>query len=530
MNKLLQRANKRMGLGNAAALLVFASMFGQILGFLRTKLVNANFHAIGPNSTDAYFAAFNIPDFFFYTIAAGALGVAFIPVLTDHLHKGDKKGAHELTSSLLNLFAVVMAVVGVVIFIYAKPLIHHIVAPGLTPQQLHNCVVIMRLLAFNPLLFTISGILTSLQQSMGRFFFYAIAPIFYNLSIILSIFIFKDNIGLVGLGIGALAGALIQLSIIASGLYGIKFHWSPKIFWGRHDLNTVLRNFPARSIDQGMDQIESIVETHYATNLGSGNVSYYNNANILMTAPTLLIGSAISTAVFPRLSSRISQHRPDLFRKDFLMILRIMIWIVAPVSVISFFCRGYLARLIFANDSSQISIIFGFLTVAIFFTTIYTIISRWYYAQKDTITPLLISIFTIGLDIVLAYKLSRPSAYGVAGLALAQSTVAAVEVIILVVIMIMRDHKLLDRAFWGNILRTISVTGFSVLTAYIMVTLLPLELNDHGFIELGTKFTVIALVTLTVHITISALFGLDEPKPILVRLKRLILKPIKVDY
>lgn len=530
MNKLLQRANKRMGLGNVALLLVFTSMLGQVLGFLRTKLVNANFHALGPNSTDAYFAAFNIPDFFFYTIAAGALGVAFIPVLTDHLHKNDNKGAYELTSSLLNLFAIVMAVVGVVIFIYAKPLIHHIVAPGLSPQQLHNTVTITRLIAFNPLLFTISGILTSLQQSKGRFFFYAIAPIFYNLSIILSIFIFKGNIGLVGLGIGALAGALFQLGIIASGLKGIHFKWYPRIFWGRKDLNTVLRNFPARSIDQGMDQIESIVETHYATNLGTGNVSYYNNANILMSAPTLLIGSAISTAVFPKLSSRISQHRPDLFRKDFLKILNIMIWITAPVSVISYFCRGYLARLIFANDSSQISMIFGFLTVAIFFTTIYTIISRWYYAQKDTLTPLLISIFTIFLDIVLAYKLSRPSSYGVEGLALAQSTVSALEVFILVTIMVIRDHKLLDKLFWGNVLKTISVTGFSVITAYIMVSLLPLEVADHGFIELGTKFTLIALVTFTVHLTISSLFGLDEAKPIIARLKRLMSKPVRMQY
>src|ERR1035438_1390002 len=214
MNKLLQRANKRMGLGNAAALLVFASMFGQVLGFLRTKLVNANFHALGPNSTDAYFAAFNIPDFFFYTIAAGALGVAFIPVIADHLNSGNKKAASDLTSSLLNLFAIIMAIVGVAIFIFARPLIHYIVAPGLTPHQLNNTVIIMRFLAFNPLLFTVSGILTSLQQSVGRFFFYAVAPIFYNLCIIFSIFIFKNNIGLVGLGIGALAGAVVQLIIV----------------------------------------------------------------------------------------------------------------------------------------------------------------------------------------------------------------------------------------------------------------------------------------------------------------------------
>lgn len=530
MNKLLQKANNRMGLGNAAALLVFASLLGQVLGFLRTKLVNGNFNALGPNSTDAYFAAFNIPDFFFYTIAAGALGVAFIPVLSDHLNRGDKKAAAELTSSLLNLFAIIMAVAGICIFIFARPLIHHIVAPGLTPQQLNNTVIIMRFLAFNPLLFTISGVLTSLQQSVGRFYFYAVAPIFYNVCIILSIFLFRHNIGLVGLGIGALAGAVIQLGIILTGLRGISFKWTPRIFWGRKDIKSVLRNFPPRAIDQGMDQIESIVETHYATGIGPGNVSYYNNANLLMNAPTLLIGSAISTAVFPRLAKRLSQHRPDLFRKDFLMVLRIIIWIVAPVTVISYFGRGYLARLIFDKDSSQISIIFGFLTAAIFFTTIYTIISRWYYAQKDTITPLIVSIFTIGLDIVLAYKLSRPSAYGVAGLAIAQSIVSGMEVIVLVIIMVSRDHKLLDKVFWGSILKTISVTGFSVITAYIMVSIFPLEIADHGFIELGTKLTLIAGVTIAMHITMSSLFGLDEPKPIIARLKRIIFRPIKIQY
>src|SRR6266436_2945997 len=97
-------ANKprRISLGNVAGLLMAASLTGQLLGFLRTKLVNANFFAHGPHSTDAYFAAFNIPDFFFFTIAAGALGVAFMPVLSDRLHKGDRKGMWELSASLMN--------------------------------------------------------------------------------------------------------------------------------------------------------------------------------------------------------------------------------------------------------------------------------------------------------------------------------------------------------------------------------------------------------------------------------------------
>ena len=522
--------NRRISLSNVALLLIATSFIGQLLGFLRTKLVNGNFPAVGPHSTDAYFAAFNIPDFFFYTLAAGALGVAFMPVLSDHLHKGDRKGVWELSNSLLNLLAIIMAVVGLIIFIFAKPLIHHIVAPHLGPEQLNNAATIMRFLAFNPLLFTISGVLTAVQQTFGRFFFYAIAPLFYNLSIIASIYIFKHNIGLVGLGLGALIGAVLQLLIIIIGLFKTNFHWRPKILWRNGDFHLILRQLPPRSLDQGMDQLESIVETRFATGLGSGSVTYYNNAYILQTAPVLLIGTAISTAAFPRLNARLSQGRPDLFRRDFLKILRAMIWITTPVVVVCFFCRGYLARLIYTQGNNTIALIFGYLTVAIFFRVIYTIISRWFYAQKDTKTPLFVSIFTIALNIVLVYQLARPGSYGIEGLAIAQSIVAAVEVCILSAIMLIRDRGLFDGVFWGGVARIISVTGFSVVACYFMVSMLPLGLADRGIVTLGSKLALITLVTFAVHTGLSWLFDLEEVRPFLNRVKRIVLKPVKFEY
>lgn len=518
----------RINIGNVAALLIAASLSGQILGFLRTKLVNANFPTTGGQSTDAYFAAFNIPDFFFFTLAAGALGVAFMPILSDHLHKGDRRGVWELSASLMNLLAMIMAVVGVIMFIFARPLIHHIVAPGLTPDQLDTATEIMRLLSFNPLLFTISGVLTSVQQTLGRFFFFAIAPLFYNLSIIISIFLFKDNIGIAGLGLGALIGAIAQLIVVFFGLWKLGFHWHPRIMWKNKDFRLILRNLPPRSLDQGIDQVQNIIETHIASRLGAGAISYYNNAFVLSTAPILLVGTAISTAAFPRLNDRLSQNRPDLFRKDFLMVLRAMIWISTPLVVVCYFDRGYLARLIYTKGSPQIATIFGFLTIAIFFRIMYSIISRWFYAQKDTKTPLLVSIFTIGLNVILAYTLTRPGGYGVAGLALAQSVVAFVEVTILTIIMLTRDRKLLDAAFWNGVMRTISVTGFSVAAGYIMVTLYPLGANDRGFITLGSKLLGIAVVIFGTHLALSAIFGLEEVRPIFSRVKRFALKTVKL--
>jgi putative peptidoglycan lipid II flippase len=127
MNRWLNRANRRVSLINAAALLVGASLFGQLLGFMRTQVVNGNFNTTGHITTDAYFAAFKIPDFFFYTIAAGALGVAFMPFLADKLHQGDRQSVWRITSSLLNFLGLIMFAVGLILMIFTEPLLRLVV-------------------------------------------------------------------------------------------------------------------------------------------------------------------------------------------------------------------------------------------------------------------------------------------------------------------------------------------------------------------------------------------------------------------
>ncbi len=528
MNRFIRRANNKLGVSSAATLLLVISLVGQVLGFLRYKIVNANFPILGPESTDAYFAAFKIPDFFFYTLAAGALGVAFIPILSEHLAKGDRKGVWDLTSSLLNLLAVIMAIVGVLMFIFAEPLVKMLVPTSFSPDQMHNAITIMRFISFNPLLFTISGILAGAQQAFGRFFFFATGPIFYNVAIMASVYIFRDNIGIIGLGIGAMLGAVLQLVVISFGLIGANFQWNPKILWKNSDFRKVLRLLPARSIDQGVDSINSIAETNFAARLGVGNISYYENAYILHTTPIILIGTSISTAAFPKLTELLAHGRKDLFRKEFLQILRVVVWITVPVAIVSYFARGYFARLIFTNSAPEIAVVFGYFAAAIFFRSIYSMISRWFYAQKDTKTPLIVSLVSIAFGITLAFLLSRPSAYGLVGLAAAQSIVAGAEVGILIAIMLKRDRKLLDPTFWRGIAKILSVAGFTIIAAFFMISILPLTITDTGIVTLGTKLGSITLVTVMVHVGVSALFELEEAKIIVNKTKRLIMRPIKL--
>lgn len=533
MSSTTDKKSKMVSVGSVAGLLMATALIGQVLGFVRTMLISANFDnpdvPLGQRA-GVYFAAFNIPDFFFYTIAAGALGVAVMPYLSDRLHKGDRRGMWELVTSLMNLLALLTLIVGIIIFVFAHPLID-LVAPGLKPQEQQNAATLMRFLALHPFLFTVSGILACAQQTLGRFFFFAIAPLLYNLSIIFSIFIFKDtSIGIVGLGIGALVGAVLQLGIVALGLVGARFHWKPTIKWKSNDFRSMLRQLPPRSLDQGADQVQSMVDTRFASNIGGAlGVSNYNYAYVLHTAPILLLGTAISTAAFPRLNARLAQGRHDLFRKEFLRTLRIIVWVTVPVVITAFFGRGYLARLIFKDTAPEVALLLGFLTIAIFFRTVYAIISRWFYAQKDTMTPLIVSVFVILLNIILVYLLTKPSSYGLAGLALAQSLVATIEVAILSVIMVMRDRGLLNAAFWTSIAKIVSVTGFTLVAGYLVVHIYPLGSQDRGPVVF-MKLALLSAVIMSIHVAISALFGLEEVRPVFKKLRTLIFKSVRIPY
>lgn len=528
MKKTVTRTTRRISLPGAATLLVVAMLLSQSLGFLRTKLVNANFPLKGAESTDVYFAAFKIPDFFFYILAAGVLGVVLIPILSEHMEKHDRRGVWELSNGLMNFMAIITFCVGIFMLIFAEPLMH-IVAPNLSPEQLARATAILRFIAFNPLLFTVSGILTSTQQVFGRFFFFAMTPVIYNATIIVSIFAFKDSLGLIGLGLGALIGGVLQLLVAALGTVGLNYRWQPVIGFKSRDFVRILKQLPARSLDQGVDSLNSIVETNRARLLGDGVVSSYENAFTLHTAPVLLIGSSISTAAFPRLTERLAQGRPDLFRKDFINVLQVLMWLAAPTMVIVFFCRAYLARVIFSQGSLDISLILGYLSVAVFFRTMYTLLSRYFYAHKDTITPLIVSVFAILLNIILVFALASKDTYGAAGLAIAQSVVSASEVVVLLTVIALRDRQLFNKEFWQMVNRLVSVTGFTIVTAYLMANIIfPLELNDKGFFLLGAKLSFIVMSTLGVHVAVSALFGFNEAYIIAAKVKKIVLRPIKI--
>lgn len=524
MNRIIRRATSRLSVSGAATLIASTSVVGLLLGIVRTNLLNAHFNHF---STGAYFAAFKIPDFIFYTLAAGALSVAFIPVLSDKLAAGERQAAWRLTSSVLNLIALVMLVVCLILIAFPRPILEYLIVPGFSDAQLDVSAQIMRLVSINPLIFAISSLFASYQQVFGRFFFTAVAPLLYNLAIIASIFLFKDSMGIVGLGVGVALGASGYLLFMATGMSRLRFRYRPLIDFRAAEFKSVVKLLPVRSLDQGLTYLNGIIQTRFASGISVHAVTNFENAMLLYNAPVGLIGWAIGTAAFPHFAKRLAQGRRDLFRLEFLIVLRMMIWLAIPIVIVSFFGREYLARIISPRDTSEIALILAFFCLGILFRMVYLIVARFYYAQKDIKITLKVTAIAIVTNLVLAWWLSRPERMGVVGLALSATLVSLLEVGILIGVLAWRDRKLFSRRFLRDLAPMAEAGVLSAGFGGFIFWLMPLSVGDSG-LGLILKLGLVSSLTFAFYVALSWWLLIEEAHRLLRRLQKLVLHQFKI--
>jgi len=539
VRRTVDKINQRLTVKLAATILAGSTLLSSLLGFFRDRLLNSAYMpsengalAGYPVGLDAYTAAFMVPDFMFAVLVSGALSVTFIPVFNERWVKGNKQSAWQISSSMINFMALVTMVASVLIIIFADPLMKYLIAPGLSESGHALAVSMMRVIAVNPFIFAIASVIASIQQAVGRFMFCALAPMIYNVGIIIGTAWFTNGInlfgwqifdgGIMGVALGVVLGSFLQLIVSAVGLAGLGFDYNFKIYWRNRGFRKVLSLLPARSVDQGMDYVVSLVEVNLASRLADGTVRAYQQALTLHLMPINLIGVAISNAAFPKLTEHLGEGRDDLFQKDLRSLLRIIFWMALPVAVVIFFTRGYVVHFIRNGGNQLIAGILGCLVVAILFRTIYHMAARAFYARQDTKTPLYISIFSISLNIILAIVLSMVLKMGAYGLAWAQSTVAVLEVVILLVVMNRQMPKLFDLTFMRAIFRMIIAGIITGVVCYIGVLVLPFRYHDDSFFSAFPKFVVIAMVSFGVYAVASKWLKLPEIDPVLTRLRKML--------
>ena len=533
------KINQRLNVKLAATIMASSTLLSSLLGFFRDRLLNSAYmpskngvSAGYPVGLDAYTAAFMVPDFMFAVLVSGALSVTFIPVFNDRWVKGNKQSAWQISSSMINFMALITMAASVLIIIFADPLMKYLIAPGLSESGHALAVSMMQVIAVNPFIFAVAAVIASIQQAVGRFMFCALAPMLYNVGIIIGTVWFTGGVnlfgwqifdgGIMGVALGVVLGSFLQLIVSAVGLAGLGFDYNFKIYWRNKGFRKVLSLLPARSVDQGMDYVVSLVEVNLASRLADGTVRAYQQALTLHMMPINLIGVAISNAAFPQLTEHLGEGRNDLFQKDLRSLLRIIFWMALPVSVVIFFTRGYVVHFISNGGVPLIAGILGCLVVAILFRTIYHMAARAFYARQDTKTPLYISIFSITLNIILAIVLSMVLKMGAYGLAWAQSTVAVLEVVVLLAVMNRQMPKLFDMTFVRAIFKMILAGIVTGVVCYIGVLVLPFRYHDDSFFSAFPKFVIISLVSFGAYAAASKWLKLPEIDPILARLKKVL--------
>jgi len=533
------KINQRLNVKLAATILAGSTLLSSLLGFFRDRLLNSAYMpsengalAGYPVGLDAYTAAFMVPDFMFAVLVSGALSVTFIPVFNERWVKGNKQSAWQISSSMINFMALITMAASMLIIIFADPLMKYLIAPGLSESGHALAVSMMQVIAVNPFIFAVAAVIASIQQAVGRFMFCALAPMLYNVGIIIGTVWFTGGVnlfgwqifdgGIMGVALGVVLGSFLQLIVSAVGLAGLGFDYNFKIYWRNKGFRKVLSLLPARSVDQGMDYVVSLVEVNLASRLADGTVRAYQQALTLHMMPINLIGVAISNAAFPQLTEHLGEGRNDLFQKDLRSLLRIIFWMALPVSVVIFFTRGYVVHFIRNGGNQLIAGILGCLVVAILFRTIYHMAARAFYARQDTKTPLYISIFSITLNIILAIVLSMVLKMGAYGLAWAQSTVAVLEVVVLLAVMNRQMPKLFDMTFVRAIFKMMIAGTITGVVCYIAVLIMPFRYHDDSFFSAFPKFVIISLVSFGTYAAASKWLKLPEIDPILARLKKVL--------
>lgn len=521
---LLGRANQRQTAGSAALIISGSYLISRLLGLFRDRLLVAHF-GIGPELS-AYNAAFRLPDLLFTLLVAGAFAVSFIPVLTDHLNRDQQDTAWRVTASLLNLLVLASIVGAVLIILFAGPLTT-IITPGFNPATHNFAVGLTRIMAVTPVFFAISSVLGSVQQAFNRFVIFSLAGVLYNVGIITGILLFAHHLGIYGVAWGVVLGVVLQCLLQWLGLVGLGFRYRPVIDFRLAGVRRTLQLMLPRSIDQGIDQINYSVETIIGSTINSSAIAQLSLANNLRNVPLVLIGSSITTAVFPRLASRAAAGARESLIEGYVSTARMLLFLAIPSALFCVVARGYIVRLLYGFGDAATANTLGWFAGTIVFTSLFMLVSRIFFAMQDTKTPLYTSLGSIPLNIFLSFMLAK--SYGVSGLAMAASIVAVLETITLAAILRRREGSFGE----GNIVRA---SGPMIIAGLIMAGVvyiainrfLPLYADDHGFLTLAPKFVVIVAAGAAAYLVPCYLLRLNEAKLFIARLTAVMAKTLNL--
>ena len=516
---------KQMTVGSAAMVLALMVLLSRVLGLVRDRLL-ATFFA--PDALGVYFAAFRIPNFIFELLVMGALTSAFIPVYSKYLAQDDEHEAARVASGLINLSLIFFTVLAVPLFVLA-PWISRLIAPGFTQAQQAQMTSFTRFMLFFqvvPLL--VGNVFTGILQSHNLFLIPALAPVLYNVGIIIGVIAFAGTFGLwapvYGVGIGAFLFVLIQIP----ALFHVGYRHTAEINPKRPGIREVGRLMGPRTFGLAVTQIDTTVDLILASLLGARMVTIFNFAQQLQQLPIGLFGQTIAQAALPSLSQLSAKEEQDAFIKTVRSAMHQIMFLVLPASMLFMVLRIPVVRLIYgaARFDWAATVATGMtlsaFSISLFAQAIVQVLARGFYALLDSKTPVLVGVASVLLNSVLSIVFIRFLHLPIWALGLSTSVASILNACLLLYLLDRKTPGLLGGALLYPVLKMGIATVVTGAALYA-----PLKLFDQLVFDTTHTFGLLLLtgvsgtIGLVTYFFLSWVFNVDQVHDVMRLMKRL---------
>ena len=439
-------ANKQIA--RAAGTVMLATLVSQLAGLARSVIV-ANTFGASPELS-AFLYGNRVSETLFLLVAGGALGSAFIPTFTGFLAKNDRDTAWKLAASLARIVTLTLSLLALLAGIFAPQIVRYALAPGFAadPQLFALTVELMRIQLASAVLFGLGGLIVGILNAHQVFLVPALTPAMYQIGIIFGALVLAPSMGVHGLAWGVVIGAVFYLLIQIPALIKAKpDFWSSLIGRWTFDSNVrhVIFLMGPRLLGVAVVQVNFWVNAALASQMTADSMAALSYAFALMLMAQAAIAQSVANAAMPTFSAQHALGQRDEMRGSLAAALRGIVFLALPASLGLILLREPLIAMLYqrgefdAHSTELVAWALLWYAAGLVGHSIMEVLTRAFYAQHDTKTPVLIGTLAMGLNVVFSFSFvvlfPRIGWVALGGLALANSLATALEAGALYIVM-----------------------------------------------------------------------------------------------
>jgi putative peptidoglycan lipid II flippase len=460
----------------AASVVALAVLCSRVLGVAREQIFAALFG--GGLVMDAFTMAFRIPNLLRDLFAEGALSTAFVTTFSKTSAMEGDRAAWRLADKVATLTAVVLSAI-VLLGIACAPWIVAVLAPGFDPAKAALTVTLTRIMYPFILLVSLAALVMGMLNARNIFGVPAMASSYFNLGSIIA------GVGLgwywdphfgpratVGLAIGTLVGGAMQLGVQLPALRRLGYRYRPDFRWRDPGVRMILRLMGPSVIAASTTQVNVLVNSLFASKLGNGPIFWLAIGFRLMQLPLGIFGVALGTVALPMLSRMAAAGNTGAFRSELARGMRLAFLMTIPASIGLILLAEPIVSVLYqhgrfnAHQTLEAAGALRFYALGLCGYAALKVLVNAFYAIDHRKTPMIVSCFAVGLNLLLNWLFTFRLGWGHRGLAFSTACIATTNFLVLYVLMHRHLGRLESRAMLTLLLRLAGASAVMALVCW----------------------------------------------------------------